>query len=75
MFVCHPARFLGKPTHRRVSSKTKVFVIDPYTRHLFVLGKNVLPAVDGFTVWGGDFIVGLIRWEDILNQKATFNWN
>lgn len=52
-----------------------MFVIDPYSGRLFVLGEHVIPAVDDFTVWGEDFIAGLIRWEGIPNQKATFNWN
>lgn len=52
-----------------------MFTADPYTGQLFVLDENVVPAVKDITIWGEDFIAGLIRWEAISNQKATFNWN
>lgn len=66
---------LWPPAPRRVSSGIKVFTADPYTGQLFVLDENVVPAVKDITIWGEDFIAGLIRWEAISNQKATFNWN
>lgn len=63
------------PNLQEVFLQMEAFVIDPYIGQLAVLNGNVMLVRDDITVQGEDVISGLIRWEGVSNQKATFRWD